>query len=93
MPPALRGRYLAVNTATSDSSAGIAAWASGLFLGITPGGALVGFGTLGLCAVAGTGVALALLALILRTTGSARAVDGDASTSDNSGGIAEASGA
>jgi predicted MFS family arabinose efflux permease len=89
VPPTLRGRYLAVNTATSDSSAGIAAWASGLFLGIAPSGALSGFGTLGLCAVAVTGLALALLAVLVRTAGAAPARDGESSTSD---GLAEASG-
>jgi predicted MFS family arabinose efflux permease len=89
VPPALRGRYLAVNTATSDSSAGIAAWASGLFLSIAPGGALIGFGTLGLCAVAVTGVSLGLLSLLQRT-GVPVSRDSDESTT---GSLTETSGA
>ncbi len=88
VPPRLRGRYLAVNTATSDSSAGLAAWASGLFLGIGPRGALEGFGTLGLCAVAVTGMALSLLAVLVRTAGHA-AAPAEPSSSDA---LAEASG-
>ena len=61
VPPALRGRYLAVNMAASDAASGLAAWASGRWLTEDAQGALRGFGHLGWSAVAVSTLALAVL--------------------------------
>ncbi|MFP2932502.1 MFS transporter, partial [Pyxidicoccus sp. 3LG] len=61
VPPALRGRFMAVNMAASDAATGLSAWVSGLMLATTQGGALVGFGAAGGLAVAVTALTLCLL--------------------------------
>jgi len=61
VPPALRGRYLAVNLAASDGASGVAAWVSGLLIATAPQGALIGFGPVGWLAVACTALSLCLL--------------------------------
>ena len=61
VPPALRGRYLAVNMAASDGASGLAAWMGGLLLSTAPDGALIGFGPLGWLAVALSALSLGLL--------------------------------
>lgn len=61
VPPALRGRYLAVNMAASDAASGLSAWASGLWMATAPHGALVGFGQVGWMAVGVTAFALFIL--------------------------------
>jgi len=67
VPPALRGRYLAVNMAASDGASGIAAWTSGLFLTTTPDGALLGFGRMGLFAASASLLALCILWVLGRS--------------------------
>ncbi|MDC0740608.1 myxochelin export MFS transporter MxcK [Polyangium mundeleinium] len=67
VPPALRGRYLAVNMAASDGASGLAAWTSGLFLTTTPDGALVGFGHMGFLAVSVSLLALCILWVLGRS--------------------------
>ncbi|OJT21860.1 MFS transporter [Archangium sp. Cb G35] len=66
VPPALRGRYLAVNMAASDGASGLGAWVSGLLISVAPGGALVGFGLVGWIAVGVTGCALFILWTLTR---------------------------
>jgi DHA1 family inner membrane transport protein len=66
VPPALRGRYMAVNMAASDGASGLAAWVGGLLMAVSPEGALVGFGQVGWIAVGVTGVALGTLWLFGR---------------------------
>jgi len=66
VPPELRGRYMAVNTAASDSASGLAAWTSGLLITSGPDGALVGFGKMGWMAVCVSLVALSVLWLLER---------------------------
>ncbi|WP_170115587.1 myxochelin export MFS transporter MxcK [Melittangium boletus] len=66
VPPALRGRYLAVNMAASDAASGLAAWASGLLIAVAPDGALEGFGFVGWIAVSVTGCALFILWMFSR---------------------------
>ena len=61
VPPALRGRYLAVNMAASDGASGLAAWASGLLIAEGPGGALVGLGLVGWLAVGVTAATTGVL--------------------------------
>lgn len=61
VPPALRGRYLAVNMAASDAASGLSAWASGLWISTAPEGALVGFGQVGWMAVGVTAFSLCIL--------------------------------
>lgn len=61
VPPALRGRYLAVNMAASDGASGLAAWVSGLWLTEDSRGALHGFDHLGWSAVAVSALALGVL--------------------------------
>lgn len=61
VPPALRGRYLAVNMAASDGASGLAAWMGGLLLTTSPDGALLGFAQLGWLAVGISTLALGLL--------------------------------
>ncbi|NBD11316.1 MULTISPECIES: myxochelin export MFS transporter MxcK [Corallococcus] len=61
VPPALRGRYLAVNMAASDGASGLAAWMGGLLLTTGPDGALLGFAQLGWLAVGISTLALGLL--------------------------------
>ncbi|XXF81263.1 myxochelin export MFS transporter MxcK [Myxococcaceae bacterium GXIMD 01537] len=70
VPPALRGRYLAVNMAASDGASGAGAWASGLLLSTGPDGALQGFGHAGWFAVGATLLALGLLQLFTRDAAS-----------------------
>jgi MFS transporter, DHA1 family, inner membrane transport protein len=73
VPPAVRGRYLAVNMAASDGASGIAAWASGLMLSTAPGGALEGFGRAGWIAVGVSGLTLCILWTFGRGTAQASA--------------------
>nr|WP_242543912.1 myxochelin export MFS transporter MxcK [Corallococcus sp. NCSPR001] len=73
VPPALRGRYLAVNIAASDGASGLAAWMGGLLLTTAPDGTLIGFAQLGWLAVVISALALGLL-----WTFSGRAVQLDA---------------
>jgi DHA1 family inner membrane transport protein len=61
VPPALRGRYLAVNMAASDAASGLSAWMSGLWIATAPEGALVGFGQVGWMAVGVTALSLCIL--------------------------------
>jgi DHA1 family inner membrane transport protein len=61
VPPALRGRYMAVNMAASDGASGLAAWASGMLIAAAPNGALIGFGQVGWIAVGITLLALGTL--------------------------------
>ncbi|PTL78942.1 myxochelin export MFS transporter MxcK [Vitiosangium sp. GDMCC 1.1324] len=61
VPPALRGRYLAVNSAASDAASGLGAWVSGWMLMAAPDGALIGFGRVGWVAVGVTVFALCTL--------------------------------
>ncbi|MFP2908570.1 myxochelin export MFS transporter MxcK [Pyxidicoccus sp. 3LFB2] len=61
VPPALRGRYLAVNMAASDAASGLSAWTSGLLIATSPQGALVGFGEVGWMAVGVTALSLCIL--------------------------------
>jgi MFS transporter, DHA1 family, inner membrane transport protein len=61
VPPALRGRYLAVNMAASDGASGLAAWASGLMISTAPSGALEGFGQAGWIAVGVSALTLCIL--------------------------------
>ncbi|MCP3144853.1 myxochelin export MFS transporter MxcK [Pyxidicoccus xibeiensis] len=61
VPPALRGRFMAVNMAASDAASGLSAWVSGLMLATAPGGALIGFGAAGWLAVAVTTLSLSIL--------------------------------
>nr|UZH23213.1 MxcK [myxobacterium MSr12020] len=67
VPPALRGRYLAVNMAASDGASGLAAWTSGLFISATQDGALHGFGRMGLLAASVSLVALCILWVLGRS--------------------------
>lgn len=67
VPPALRGRFMAVNTATSDGASGLAAWTSGLLITSSSEGALIGFDKMGWMAVGVTLVALSVLWLLGRT--------------------------
>lgn len=67
VPPALRGRYLAVNMAASDGASGIAAWTSGLLIAAGPDGALIGFGRVGWIAVGVTLLALCVLWMLGRS--------------------------
>ena len=69
VPPALRGRYLAVNMAASDGASGLGAWVSGLLIAVTPEGALVGFDRVGWLAVGITGCALLTLWRFTRRAG------------------------
>jgi DHA1 family inner membrane transport protein len=62
--PGLRGRFMAINTATSDLASGLAAWLSGALLGRAPDGSLVGFPRMGWLAVATSALALGLLWLV-----------------------------
>nr|AHB82060.1 MFS transporter [Jahnella sp. MSr9139] len=66
VPPALRGRYLAVNMAASDGASGLAAWTSGLMIAAGPDGALIGFGRVGWIAVGVTLFALCVLRMLGR---------------------------
>ncbi len=66
VPPALRGRYLAVNMAASDGASGLGAWMSGLLITVAPGGALEGLDSVGWLAVGVTGGALVTLWLFTR---------------------------
>ncbi|MCY1074394.1 myxochelin export MFS transporter MxcK [Archangium lansingense] len=66
VPPALRGRYLAMNMAASDGASGLGAWVSGLLITVAPDGALVGFGFVGWIAVGVTGCALFTLWVFTR---------------------------
>ncbi len=61
VPPALRGRYLAVNMAASDAGSGLGAWMSGMLITAAPGGALSGFGQVGWIAVGVSAFALCTL--------------------------------
>ncbi|WP_342374001.1 myxochelin export MFS transporter MxcK [Myxococcus stipitatus] len=61
VPPALRGRFLAVNMAASDGASGLSAWVSGLLITTAPDGSLRGFGHVGWMAVAVTALSLCLL--------------------------------
>ncbi len=61
VPPALRGRYLAVNMAASDGASGLAAWVSGMLIAAAPDGALIGFNHMGWMAVGVSALALGLL--------------------------------
>ncbi|MEC8850127.1 MAG: MFS transporter [Pseudomonadota bacterium] len=61
VPPPLRGRYLAVNMASSDAASGLGAWTAGLLIGSGTGGALSDFGRVGWLAV---GVTIATLWLL-----------------------------
>lgn len=67
VPPALRGRYMAVNMATSDGAAGLAAWMSGLLIAASPDGTLIGFGRVGFIAVAVSLFALCVLWMLERS--------------------------
>ncbi|MDI1481032.1 myxochelin export MFS transporter MxcK [Polyangium sp. y55x31] len=73
VPPALRGRYLAVNMAASDGASGLAAWTSGLFITTTEGGALVGFGHMGFLASSVSLLALCILWVLGRSAAPQRA--------------------
>ena len=66
VPPALRGRYLAVNSAVSDAASGSAAWLAGSLLTTEADGRLLGFGRIGLLAVGMSGLALLVLATLAR---------------------------
>jgi DHA1 family inner membrane transport protein len=68
VPPALRGRYLAVNMAASDAASGLSAWVSGLLIATSPQGALVGFGEVGWMAVGVTAFSLCILWTFGRST-------------------------
>ncbi len=61
VPPALRGRYMAINMAASDGASGLGAWASGWLITAAPSGALMGFGQVGWMAVGVTLLALCTL--------------------------------
>lgn len=61
VPAALRGRYLAVNTAASDLAAGLATWIGGGLVTRTNDGRLLGFERAGLAAVTLSVLALTLL--------------------------------
>ncbi|WP_164021061.1 myxochelin export MFS transporter MxcK [Pyxidicoccus trucidator] len=61
VPPALRGRYLAVNMAAGDAASGLSAWMSGLLIATAPQGALIGFGQVGWIAVGVTALSLFIL--------------------------------
>lgn len=67
VPPALRGRFMAVNSAASDGASGLAAWTSGILIASSPDGALIGFDRMGWMAVGVTLVALSVLWLLGRT--------------------------
>ncbi|SEM68794.1 Predicted arabinose efflux permease, MFS family [Stigmatella aurantiaca] len=68
VPPAVRGRYLAVNMAASDGASGIAAWVSGLMISTAPSGALEGFGQTGWIAVGVSTLTLCILWTLGRST-------------------------
>ncbi len=70
VPPALRGRYLAVNMAASDGASGLGAWVSGLMITAAPNGALSGFDVVGWVAVAMSACALGILWTLSRRTAS-----------------------
>lgn len=61
VPPALRGRTMAVNMAASDGASGLATWMSGQMIAAGPDGALIGFGRMGWIAVGVTLFALCVL--------------------------------
>jgi predicted MFS family arabinose efflux permease len=62
IPPRLRERYLAVNSATSDAASGLAAWLGGTLLGSVDG-RLIGFHRAGVAAVCVTLLALCMVFL------------------------------
>ncbi|WNG14933.1 myxochelin export MFS transporter MxcK [Cystobacter fuscus] len=74
VPPALRGRYMAVNMAASDGASGAGAWVGGLLLTVMPDGALAGFGRVGWIAAGVTGCALFTLWLFGRRVSAPSAV-------------------
>ncbi|RJS19765.1 MFS transporter [Corallococcus sp. H22C18031201] len=68
VPPALRGRFMAMNMAASDAASGLAAWASGALIATTPDGALIGFDGVGWLAATVTLCALGILWTLGRST-------------------------
>jgi MFS transporter, DHA1 family, inner membrane transport protein len=66
VPRARRGRFLAVNSAVSDAASGAAAWFAGAQLTTTASGELLGFGRIGLLAVAVSLIAALVLATFQR---------------------------
>ncbi|QRK06199.1 myxochelin export MFS transporter MxcK [Archangium violaceum] len=74
VPPALRGRYMAINMAASDGASGLGAWVGGLLLTVTPDGSLVGFSRVGWIAAGVTGCALGMLWLFDRRASAPSAV-------------------
>ncbi|WP_268870490.1 MFS transporter [Methylocaldum szegediense] len=61
VPPPLRGRYMAINTASTDAASGLAAWSAGLITSIDATGALQHFERAGWLAAGVTLLTLGLL--------------------------------
>jgi DHA1 family inner membrane transport protein len=66
VPPAARGRYLAVNSSVSEAASGLAAWGGGALLTTSSVGTLDGLGRLSWIAVCVSGAALLVLGEIAR---------------------------
>jgi MFS transporter, DHA1 family, inner membrane transport protein len=66
VPPRLRSRYLAVNTAISDGASGLGAWLAASLLTTSADGRLIGFGRVGILAVAVSLLALGVLGSLQR---------------------------
>lgn len=67
VPPHLRARFMAVNTATTDVASGVASALGGVLLSTANTGELVGFGRVGILACAVSLFTLGVLALHQRT--------------------------
>lgn len=65
-PPALRGRYMAINMAVSDSASGLGAWVGGLVVSAPAGAALLNVERLGWLAAAITVLSLGTLAVLVK---------------------------
>jgi MFS transporter, DHA1 family, inner membrane transport protein len=80
VPPSLRGRFMAVNTAVTDVASGVASAAGGFLLTTQQGGALSGFGQVGVLACGVSLLTLGVLALHLRARDGERAARSAAET-------------
>ncbi|MBD9356124.1 MFS transporter [Methylomonas sp. EbA] len=68
VPPPLRGRYMAVNTASTEAASGLAAWCAGLMIGSGQGGAVQHFERVGWLAAGVSCLSLGLLAGLVAKT-------------------------
>lgn len=76
VPPHLRARFMAVNTATTDVASGVASTVGGMLLSTGAAGELVGFGRVGIVACAVSLFTLGVLSIHLRTRTAAPSLEG-----------------